>query len=329
MSKKAAGHKVLDVLLLVAACCTPSWLYAQGAFPSRPLKIVVPTTAGGNLDLVARLMAERLAGPLGQNVLVENRVGASSSIGTRYVGQSAPDGHTILMMGNTFASTPFIMTGAGYDPIKDFVGVTMITRLPELLIVPLNSPYRTLADMIAAARANPGKVTYASAGAGSVARFASERLAFQLGLKLVHVPYKGNGEAITDMIAGRVDTMFDQISTSMPHVKAGKLRALAVTSARRSDALPEVPTFAEAGVRNFEDYTWIGFVVPAATPRDALTRLHAETVKVLQQPDVRARFLSQGQEVLPSPKPEDFTAYIREEVLRLAALAKEANIRLE
>ena len=320
---------LIQALLMAGASLATPWVHAQESFPSKPIKIIVPTSPGGNLDAVARVIAERLSPMFGQPVIVENRVGASSSIGTRFVGQSPPDGYTILMMGNTFASTPAIMAGAGYDAVKDFVGVTLIARLPELLVVPAASPYQTLGELIAAAKAKPGQITYASAGSGSVARFASERMAHQLGLRLVHVPYKGNGEALVDMVAGRVDLMFDQMSTSLPHVKSGRLRALAITSAKRADVLPEVPTFADAGVKDFEDYTWIGFVAPAAVPRETVRRLHAAVLKVLQTPEIHARFTGQGLEVRGTESPEEFTAFIRSEVTRLTKLAQDANIKLE
>ncbi len=322
-------RKAAQALLGFGACAAGPWASAQEAFPSKPLRIIVPTPPGGNLDLVARVIAERLTAGLGQSVIVENKTGASSTIGTRFVGQSAPDGYTLLMIGNTFASTPGIMQGAGYDPVKAFVGVSLVARLPELVIVPTNSPYRTLNELITAAKAKPGTVTYASAGAGSVARFATERMAHQLGLKLVHVPYKGNGEALVDMVAGRVAMMFDQLSTSLPHVKSGRLRALAITSAARADVLPDVPTFAEGGVKDFEDYTWNGIVAPAAVPRPIVDRLNAEVLKVLQQPEVRSRFASQGLEVRGTEKPEEFTAFIRSETTRLTKLAQDANIKLE
>ena len=324
------GRRTVSKALLAGfAGVLAPWARAQEAFPTKPVKIIVPTSPGGNLDAVARVIAERLTPMFGQTVLVENRTGASSSIGTRFVGQSPPDGHTLLMMGNTFASTPAIMAGAGYDAVRDFTGVSYIARLPELLVVPAASPYRTLGELIAAAKAKPDQVTYASAGTGSVARFASERMAHQLGLKLVHVPYKGNGEALVDMVAGRVAMMFDQLSTSLPHVKSGRLRALAITSATRADVLPDVPTFAEAGVKDFEDYTWLGFVAPAAVPRDIVRRLHAAVLKVLQTPEVRDRFTAQGLEVRGADSPEDFTAHIRSEVGRLTKLAQDANIKLE
>ncbi|MCC2677234.1 MAG: transporter substrate-binding protein [Ramlibacter sp.] len=322
-------RQALQAAAAIGAALVVPWLHAQEAWPSRAVKIIVPTSPGGNLDAVARVVAERLQAAHGQPFIVENRTGASSTIGTRFVGASPPDGHTILMMGNTFASTPAIMPAAGYDPVKDFVGASYLTRLPELLVVATASPYRTLQDLIAAAKANPGTITYASAGTGSVGRFAAERFAHQLGLKLVHVPFKGNGDALIDMVAGRVDMFFDQMSTSLPHVKGGRLRALAITSGARSDVIPEVPTMIEAGVKDFEDYTWLGFVVPSATPRETVGRLNLAVQKVLQQPEVRARFAAQGQEARGTETPEEFTAFIRSEVTRLTRLAQQANIKME
>jgi len=311
-----------------AALASAPWLGAQAAFPSRPMKIVVPTPPGGNLDFMSRVISEKLATVVGQPVIVENRTGASGAIGTRFVGQSAPDGHTLLIVANTFASTPALLPSAGYDPVKDFTGVSMLARVPSFVVVPAASPYRTLGELIAAAKAKPGELTYASAGAGSVARFASERMSHQLGIKMVNVPFKGNGDALIELVAGRVGMLFDQFSSSGQHIKAGRLRALAVTSATPSDVLPDVPTFAEAGVRDFEDYVWIGFLVPSATPRDLVARLNAATVKVLQMPDVKARFTTAGLDVQGNGS-DEFTAYIRSEVTRLNKLAQDANIKME
>ncbi|HYF21289.1 MAG TPA: tripartite tricarboxylate transporter substrate binding protein [Ramlibacter sp.] len=322
-------RRAVTVLAGLGALAAAPFLRAQEAFPSKPMRIVVPTSPGGNLDVMARVIAERLQAASAHSVIVENRTGASSSIGTRFVGQSAPDGHTVLIMANTFASTPALMPGAGYNPEKDFVGAILLARTPELLVVPANSPFRTVGEVIAEAKAKPGTVTYASAGAGSVGRFAAERFAYQQGLKLVHVPFKGNGDALIELVAGRVNIFFDQMSTSLPHVKGGRLKALAITSGSRSDLLPEVPTMAEAGVRDFEDYTWIGLSVPAATPRETVQRLHGAVQKVLQQPEVRTRFAGLGLEVRGTESPEEFTSFVRSEVVRLGELAQRANIKMD
>jgi len=321
-------RQVSKALLGAGMLSASPWLFAQTAFPSKPIRIIVPTPPGGNLDFMARVIAEKLTTIAGQPVLVENRTGASSSIGTRFVGQSAPDGHTLLIVGNTFASTPAIMPTAGYDAVKDFVGVTQVARLPNVIVVPSNSKYKTLQELVAAAKSKPEAVSYASAGSGSVSRFASERFAYQIGAKFVHVPFKGNGDALIDLQAGRVDYMFDQITTSVPHVKGGRLRALGITSATRSEALPDVPTFAEAGVPNFEDYVWIGLLAPAATPKDIVGRLNAMVVQAVQMPDVKSRFMASGADVLGTSS-DAFTAYVRTEVPRLTKLAQDAKISLD
>jgi tripartite-type tricarboxylate transporter receptor subunit TctC len=204
----------------------------------------------------------------------------------------------------------------------------MLARVPELLIVPASSPYRTLADLVADAKARPGRVSYASGGAGTVSRFVTERLARQADIQLLHVPFKGNGDAIRATIAGQVGLMFDQMSSSLPHVKSGRLRALAVTATTRQSVLPDVPTIAEAGVKGVEDYTWIAFVVPAAVPRERLDQLHALVVKVMQSSAVRDRFIKEGLEPVTSTS-DELTAYIRTEVARLGKLAHDAHITLD
>lgn len=319
-------------LLLAMACalCVAPAAQAQDRFPSKPLRIIVPVPPGGNLDMVTRAVAERLSAGIGQAVVVvENRTGASSTVGTRFVGQSPADGYTLLSMANTFVSTPAVMPSAGYDPVNEFVGVSMLVRVANVVIVPASSPVQTMADLIAHARAKPGEVSYATAGAGSVGHMAAERFSRHLGLKLLHIPYKGNGPAQVDVIGGRVAMMFDQVSTSSPHIKAGRLRALGVTTLTRSSVLPEVPTVDEAGVKGFEDYTWNGLSAPAGVPRDVLTRLHGEVVKALQSPELRARFTAQGIDITPSASYEEFTAFVRDEVARNAKLARDANIKVE
>ena len=319
---------LLPTLLLGCALAVPGTTSAQDSYPSKLVRIIVPAAGGGNLDAVARYMAERLTGSLKQSVVVENRIGASSTIGTRYVAQSAPDGYTLLAMGNTFASVPALMN-AGYDPVKEFSGVSMLVRLPEVVVVNSNTPYRTLTELVAAAKAAPGTIAYGTAGAGSVSHFATERFAFQMGIKLVHIPYKGNAQAMVDLVGGRFPMMFDQISTSRQHVQEGRLRALAITSATRAAAMPAVPTFAEAGIPNFEDYTWNAIAAPAGTPREVVNKLHGEIIKILQNPEVRARFTSQGLEITPSASPEELNTFIREDVARSARVARDANIKLE
>lgn len=315
--------------MLISALAWAVVAHAQEPFPSKPLRVVVPVPAGGNLDLVTRAVSERLSASIGQPVIVENRSGASSSVGTRFVAKSAPDGYTLLAMANTFLSTPAVMAGAGYDPVAEFVGVSELARIPNVLVVSASSPFQSVTELIAQAKAKPGELSFATAGAGSVGHMAAERFARQVGAQFTHIPYKGNAPALVDIVGGRVAFMFDQISTSAPHLKAGKLRSLGVTTATRAALFPDLQTLDEAGVKGFEDVTFNGLSAPAGTPPDVLAKLYEEVAKVLRSSELRSRFAAQGIEVAPSPSYAHFTTYIRDEVARYARLAKDANIKIE
>lgn len=300
---------------------------AADAYPSKVIRIIVPTPPGGNLDLVFRTLADRLASSLGQPVTVENRTGGSSAIGTRFVAQSPADGYTLLAIGNTFLSAPAVIANIGYDPISEFTGITMVVRVPNVVLVPANSPSKTLADLIARAKARPGAVSYASAGSGSVAHFAAERMSRDAGVKMLHVPYKGGGAAMIDVAGGRIDMMFEPAGAATSYIRTGKVRALAVSTKSRLPALPEIPTIDEAGVKGFEDMTINALLAPAGTPREIIARLHAEVVKALDKPDLRERFSAQSIEPAPSASPEEFQAFVRSEVARYVKLTRDANIK--
>ena len=302
---------------------------AADVFPSKPLRIIVPVAAGGNLDIVARTLAERMASGLGQPVIVENRPSASSLIGTQLVAKSPADGYTLLAIGNTFLSTPAIVANAGYDPVADFVGVSLVCRIPEMLVVPAASPYQNVSDLIAQAKLRPGQLSYASAGSGSVGHIAAEVFSRHAGITLQHIPYKGNAQAIVDVIGGRVDLMFDQVSTSAANLRSGSLRSLGVTTLTRSSLFPNIATLDESGLKGFEDVTINAIMAPAGTPREIVARLHAEIAKAVQTPELRNRFASQGIELTPSASPDEFTAYVRSEVARFARLAREAGIKAQ
>jgi tripartite-type tricarboxylate transporter receptor subunit TctC len=299
------------------------------AYPAKPLRIVVPLAPGGNVDLVARALAQRMSESLGQQVIVENRPGASSLVGTQYVSKSPADGYTILAMANTFAAVPAVLSKPGYDAVKDFTGVTQTCRLPQVLVVTPTLPVRSVKDLVALAKARPGELVYASAGLGSTGHFAAELFNRHAGVKMLHVPYKGNAPAIVDVIAGHVMMMYDQVSTSAPHVQAGKLRALAVTVRQPVALLPGVPTIEQSGVKGYEYFTYNGLMAPAGTPRDIVARLHADAAKALGSPQMREKFQALGVELAASRSPEDFTAYIRKDLASNIQLAKEAGIRLE
>jgi len=310
-------------------CATATHSQTAGGYPARPVRIVVPFAAGGNVDLVARGVAQRLSEGLGQQVIVDNRPGASGLVGTHLVAKAAPDGYTVLAMANTFAVVPSIMSNPGYDPLKDFAGVSQTCLVPQVLVVNPALPVRSVKELIALAKARPGEISYASAGTGGTGHMAAELFNRHAGLKMLHVPYKGNAQAIVDVISGQVTMMFDQVSTSAPHIRAGKLRGLAVTSLKRSPLFPDLPTIDESGAPGFEDITFNGLMAPAGTPREILARLHAEVAKAVAVPELRQRFIQMGVELIASASPEDFMAYVRAEVVKKAKLAREAGIRIE
>lgn len=324
---KQASIVLAAALTVLAAAAAQA--QTPGAYPLRPLRIIVPFAPGGNVDLVARAVAQRLTESLGQQVLVDNRPGASGLVGTHLVAKSVPDGYTVLAMANTFAVVPSLMANPGYDPLKDFAAISLTCRVPQVLVVNPALPARSVKDLVALARARPGEISYASAGTGGTGHMAAELFNRHAGLKMLHVPYKGNAQAIVDVISGQVTMMFDQVSTSAPHIQAGKLRALAVTSLKRSPLFPNLPTIDESGVPKFEDITFNGLVAPAGTPREILARLHAEVTKAVRFPELHQRFLERGVELAASASPEDFTAYIRTEFVKKARLAREAGIKVE
>src|SRR6266436_6980240 len=326
------GNMRLARILLSAVLsgCGPVALAQAAAdYPHRAIRIVVPLAAGGNVDIVARTLAEPISRSLGQPVLVENRPGASSLVGTQFVAKSAADGYTLLAVANTFATVPLIVANPGYDPLKDFTGVTLTCLVPQVLVVNPALPARSVKELVALAKSQPGKISYASSGNGSTGHMAAELFNRQAGVTMLHVPYKGNSQALIDVISGQVAMMFDQVSTSTPQIKAGKLRALAVTSLKRSPLLPDVPTVDEAGVPGYEDITFNGLVAPSGTPREILVRLQQAVAKAVSDAERRRRFIERGVELKASGSPEEFTAYIKAEFEKKARLAREAGIKPE
>ena len=317
-------HLLLGAAAFGLASIRPATVAA--AFPERMIRIVVPFAAGGNQDIVARVIAEQLSEHFGQPAIVENRAGPSGIVGTRYVAHAPPDGYTLLVVSNTFSRAPALLPDAGYDPVKDFVQVSLTCRIAEMLVVNPASGLNSVHDVIARAKAKPGGMSFASSGNGSIGHIAAELFMRLAGIKLLHVPYKGNSQAILDVIGGRVDMMFDQVSTSGPNVIAGRLRALAVTTRTRSNLFPDLPTMVEAGVPGYEDVTYNGLAVPADTPRDVVERLHAGVVKAVNVPELRKQFGERGIELVASATPDEFAAYIKQDVEAFAKLAREANI---
>jgi tripartite-type tricarboxylate transporter receptor subunit TctC len=317
---------VLASLLALA----PAAALAQGGdYPSHAVRVIVPLAAGGNVDIVARTVAEQIGKRLGEPVIVENRPGASSLVGTLLVAKAPPDGYTILAMANTFATVPLIVRDPGYDPLKDFAGITLTCLVPQMLIVNPGFPAHSVKELIALAEAEPGKISYASSGNGSTGHMAAELFNRQAGIRLLHVPYKGNSQALVDLIGGQIAMMFDQVSTSAPQIRAGKVRPLAVTSLKRSPLFPEVPTVDESGLAGYEDITFNGLVAPAGTPREILVRLNRAVAGAVSDPDLHKRFIDRGIELTASASPEEFGAYIRAEAEKEKRLAQEAGIKPE
>ena len=310
-------------LLLVAA---NTW--AQ-TYPNKPIRMIVPLVPGGNQDIVARAVAEELSRSLGQQVIVENRPGQSAIIGTQFVKSAPPDGYTLLSVAVTFARVPAVVKAAGYDAASDFTGVSLVCRIPQVLVVNPNFAAKNVQELIALARAKPGEVSFGSSGNGSTGHVAAELFMRMTGTRLLHITYKGNAQALVDVMGGQINMMFDQVSTSGPQVRGGKLRALGVTTLARSAVLPEVPTLHELGLSNFEDVTWNGIVAPAATPKEVLDRLHGAVAKALSNPDLQKKYLERGIELVASRSPDEFSAYLKSEAEGFAKLVREAGIKVE
>jgi tripartite-type tricarboxylate transporter receptor subunit TctC len=301
---------------------------AQGsaAWPNRIVKLVVPFTPGGGIDAVGRIIGARLSEMWGQQVVVENKPGAGGNIGSDFVAKAKPDGYTIL--GGTISShaiNPSIYPKMPYDAVKSFQPITLIGTNANVLVVGAASTYKTVQDVIAAAKAKPGSISFASAGNGTSQHLSGELFKSLAGISMEHVPYKGSGPAIQDVMAGHVPLMFDTTVVAAPHIQSGKVRALAVTSTKRVGSLPGVPTMAEAGVKGYEILSWQGIFAPAGTPKEIVQRLNAEIVKILKMPDMRERLAGLGLDPVGNT-PDEFAAFQQAEIAKWAKLVKEAKI---
>jgi tripartite-type tricarboxylate transporter receptor subunit TctC len=301
---------------------------AQAPWPSKPLRIMVGANAGGGTDIIARMLAEKLSAQLGQQVVVENRPGASNTIAADLTAKAPPDGHTLLAATNTGQAIAPHLIKLAFDPIKDISPIALIVEVPNVLVVNPSLPAKSVADLVALAKSKPGELKYASSGVGSTQHIAGEAFAAATGTKLVHVPYKGSAQAHLDLMSGQVETMFDTTSSAMQHIRSGKLRALAVTTPKRSAELPDVPTLAETGVKGAEMGTWYGLFVTGGTPAPIVERLTAEVGKAIQQPDVQAKLRGLGGEPGTITR-EQFAAMNRADYERFGKLIREAGIRLE
>jgi tripartite-type tricarboxylate transporter receptor subunit TctC len=320
--------RTLIVLAVAAGLNSAAW--AQ-QYPTKPLRMIIGFAPGGGTDIVGRILAQKLAEALGQPVVPDNRGGAAGQIGTDAVAKSPADGYTVLM-GHIAALSilPSLVQKLPYDPVKDFAPISLVAIGPNLLVVHPSLPVKNVKDLVTLAKARPGQLQFASPGAGSVQHLAGELFKLNAKVEMLHVPYKGSGQSLVDLIAGHVHLNFDSVPPVLPHVKSGRLRAIAVTSEKRYALLPELPTVSESGLPGFDMSTWWGLLVPAngGSSKHAVTRLHAETVKILRMPDVKEKMAAVGAETVGN-SPEEFAAFIRSERTKYAKIVKDANIKLD
>jgi tripartite-type tricarboxylate transporter receptor subunit TctC len=323
---KAHINRVIVGLAALGVALVAAEAFAQG-YPGKPIRVVVPWPAGGTVDGVARVIGPTLAAGLGRPVLVENRAGAGGSIGEAEAARAPADGHTLLLVFDTHAVNHLLYKDLGYDPFKSFEHVSLLVTSPQVLAAATNFAPSTVAELVAFAKANPGKVTYATVGAGSSNHLNALLLSNRTGIDMVHVPYKGGAPMMTDLVGGQVNVMFVSAPQAIPQVRAGRIKALAVGSARRIPQLPDTPTVAEA-LPGFAAQSWVGMLVPAGTPKEIVARLHRESAKALADPEVRGKLTAQGFDVVGST-PEEFLAFARAESEKWAKVVREYRIRVE
>jgi len=320
---------MLKKFLAIAACVLAAGNVFAQAYPAKPVRVIVGFPPGGGTDVVARVISQKLTEWWGQPVTVENRAGATGTIGADLVAKSAPDGYTLIMGHvNSHAIAPNLFAKLPYDPIKDFAAVAYVGYVPNVLAVHPSVNVKSVKELVALLKANPGKYNYASSGNGSTQHLAGEMFKQLTGTSIVHVPYKGSGDAIKDLLAGVVAMNFDTMPPVMPHVQAGKLRGLAISTPRRLSQLPEVPTFAEEGITGFDVANWYGVMAPAGTPRDIVQKLNADINKAMQVPEVRARLEGVGTQ-LKEQSAAEFEAYMKAEIAKYAKLIKDTGVRIE
>jgi tripartite-type tricarboxylate transporter receptor subunit TctC len=315
---------LLAVLLALAGTA------AAQDYPGKPVRVIVPYVAGGNADIWARVLSQKLTESMKQAFVVENKPGANGGIGTDFVAKSAPDGYTLLAVASgPIVVNPVLYSKVTYEPVKDLAPVAQCAVYQYVLVTRSDSPYRTISDLVAAAKANPGGLAYGSTGIGGGNHLAAELFGLTTGTRFNHIPYKGSAPALADLLGGQLAFMFDTVLTSVPHIRGGKLRAFAVSSAKRAPSLPEVPTMQEAGFRGFDMSQWQGILAPAGTAPDVVKKLNAEIVKAMHAPDVHERIAVQGGNDIVTGTPEEFGALIRADLERYGRLIREAKIKAE
>jgi len=316
----------LTATLAGLGCLGTASALAQGGYPTKPIRVIVPFAAGSTTDIIARAIADKMSQSMGQTLVIDNRGGASGTIGQQAVATAAPDGYTVMIHSSSHTVSPSTFAKLPFDTVNDFVGVTPISSLPNALVISPAKNIKTLQELVDAAKAKPGTINFASAGQGSATHLNAEKFKMAAKIDATNIPFKGSGEAVTEVLSGRVDYYFSPIAPVIGQIKEGTLLALAVGSPKRAAALPNVPTTAEAGVPGSEFNFWIGMMAPAKTPRDVVNKLHDEVEKALASPEVKERFLKLGADAW-TLKPEQFDAYIKDEIKSNATLVKAAGLQ--
>jgi tripartite-type tricarboxylate transporter receptor subunit TctC len=319
----------IRTFVAAAVMASVSQLAHAQAFPAKPVRIVVPVAPGGATDIIARTLGTRLSAAWNQQVLVDNRPGGGSNIGFEVASKAPPDGHTLLLAQPPFTVNVSLYKKLAYDPARDFSPVTLAVTGANVLVVHPSVPARTLKDLIAFAKARPGQLSYASSGNGTTPHLSGELFKSMAGVNILHVPYKGASASVTDLIGGHVDMAFVSLSSVVPQLKANRLRGLATTSAQRSALMPDLPTFAEAGLKGYEVLGWYGFLVPAGTSRDIIARLHADITKALANPDVLQTLNGVGLEAVKANSPDEFGAFIRAEISKWAKVVEQSGAKAD
>lgn len=321
----------LNIFSKIAFCCMinlfPVACFAQ-SYPMRPVRVIVPWPPGGGADIVGRALAQKLGEHFGQQFIVDNRPGASGNIGVELAARSPADGYTLVVVGGNHATNVSLYRRIGYDPVKDFEPISLLTSVPNLLEVHPSMPVRTVRELIDLARAKPGQITYGSAGNGTTGHLAMELLMSTAKIEMMHIPYKGSNVFLSDLIGGQISAGFDNVLSSAPHVRAGRLRGIATSGARRALSMPELPTVAESGFPGFEVPLWQGILAPVGVPREIIERLHAGVVASIQKPDLQERFRQVGGEAIGGT-PEEFRTFIRREIDKWGKVIRESGIRLD
>ena len=318
----------IQVLAALLLGCLPLALAAQGAYPHKTIRMIVPYPPGGPTDVLGRIVAQKLSESLGQQVVVENRPGASGMIGSELVAKAAPDGYTLLTNASIHVINPSLYPKMNFDALRDFAPVSLIAQVPLILVVNPSLPVKSVQELIALAKAEPNRLNFGSSGNAAAPHLAGESFKIATGVQMQHVPYKGSAPALTDLIGGQVQLIFDSMPSAMPHVKSGKIRALAVTTAKRSPTVPDLPTIAESGVPGFDISTWYGVWAPAGTPRDIVNKISAEIGKALNQPAVRERLAALGAEPAGNT-PEEFAAYCQSELAKWSKIVRESGAKAD